>query len=53
MLHAEMLGFIHPASGDYREFSTPLPEDMQQKVRELEEAVGFEASRLNGFKGIF
>lgn len=28
-LHARTLGFIHPASGEYLEFSAPLPEDMQ------------------------
>jgi 23S rRNA pseudouridine1911/1915/1917 synthase len=29
MLHAEMLGFVHPASGEYMEFSSPVPEDMK------------------------
>ncbi len=28
MLHAELLGFTHPGSGNYREFTCPLPEDM-------------------------
>ena len=28
-LHARTLGFIHPVTGEYQEFSTPLPEDMQ------------------------
>jgi len=28
-LHARTLGFIHPATGEYIEFSTPLPDDMQ------------------------
>ena len=36
MLHAELLGFIHPATGTYMEFSSPLPEDMQQKIEELQ-----------------
>jgi 23S rRNA pseudouridine1911/1915/1917 synthase len=35
MLHAESLGFIHPATGEYLEFTSPLPEDMAQKVEEL------------------
>lgn len=26
-LHAELLGFIHPTTGKYLEFSSPLPED--------------------------
>ncbi|HXX56503.1 MAG TPA: RluA family pseudouridine synthase, partial [Thermodesulfovibrionales bacterium] len=29
MLHAETLGFQHPVTGEYREFSSPLPADMQ------------------------
>jgi 23S rRNA pseudouridine1911/1915/1917 synthase len=28
-LHARTLGFIHPATGEYSEFSTPLPDDLQ------------------------
>ncbi|MDA8412626.1 MAG: RluA family pseudouridine synthase [Desulfobacteraceae bacterium] len=28
-LHARTLGFIHPVTGEYLEFSTPLPEDLQ------------------------
>jgi 23S rRNA pseudouridine1911/1915/1917 synthase len=28
MLHAQKLGFIHPDSGEYREFAAPIPEDM-------------------------
>jgi len=28
-LHARTLGFIHPSTGEYLEFSTPLPEDLQ------------------------
>ena len=27
MLHARVLGFVHPATGKYMEFSSPLPED--------------------------
>ncbi len=36
MLHAELLGFIHPVTGEYVEFSSPLPQDMLQKIEELE-----------------
>jgi 23S rRNA pseudouridine1911/1915/1917 synthase len=36
MLHAELLGFIHPATGQYMEFSSPLPEDMVEKIEELQ-----------------
>jgi len=35
MLHAELLGFTHPATGKYLEFSIPLPEDIAQKIKEL------------------
>ena len=37
MLHAELLGFTHPATGKYLEFSSPLPEDMTQKIKALRE----------------
>lgn len=33
-LHAAVLGFVHPASGEYMEFEAPLPDDMQ-RVLEL------------------
>jgi 23S rRNA pseudouridine1911/1915/1917 synthase len=35
MLHAEVLGFHHPASGEYMEFSAPLPDDMKTVIKEL------------------
>jgi 23S rRNA pseudouridine1911/1915/1917 synthase len=34
-LHAYMLGFIHPATGEYMEFSAPIPEDMQNVIDAL------------------
>lgn len=34
LLHAKVLGFIHPTSGEYMEFESPLP-DYFQKVIEL------------------
>lgn len=41
MLHAEMLGFRHPSSGgEYIGFSSPLPEDMEEALRELSELSG-------------
>ncbi len=36
MLHAKTLGFIHPRTGEYLEFDSPLPEDFQQVIRGLE-----------------
>jgi 23S rRNA pseudouridine1911/1915/1917 synthase len=35
MLHAELLGFTHPATGEYLEFSSPVPEDMAEKIKDL------------------
>ncbi len=36
MLHAQLLGFKHPSTNEYLEFSSPLPEDITQKIQELE-----------------
>ena len=36
-LHAEKLGFLHPRSGRSLQFSTPLPEELQNVVRALEQ----------------
>jgi 23S rRNA pseudouridine1911/1915/1917 synthase len=35
MLHAELLGFTHPATGKYLEFSSPVPEDMAERIKDL------------------
>ena len=35
-LHAKTLGFIHPCKGEYMEFTTDLPEDMQRILDYLE-----------------
>ena len=35
MLHAELLGFIHPDSGIYCEFTTSLPDDIEQIIKDL------------------
>lgn len=37
MLHAKLLGFIHPMTGEYMEFLSDLPEDMSEKIGELRE----------------
>ncbi len=36
-LHAEHLGFLHPATGEYMEFTAPLPEDRVKQIEELRE----------------
>lgn len=35
MLHARTLGFTHPVSGAYQEYSTPWPEDMMNVCKEV------------------
>ncbi len=35
MLHAALLGFVHPVTGQYMEFSSPPPEDMSCTIEEL------------------
>lgn len=35
-LHARTLGFIHPVTGEYLEFSSPLPEDMGRILEYLD-----------------
>ena len=34
-LHAQLLGFRHPATGEYRKFTSPLPEDLQRCLEGL------------------
>ncbi|WP_150266229.1 RluA family pseudouridine synthase [Paenibacillus tepidiphilus] len=34
-LHAAVLGFVHPSSGEYMEFSAPLPGDMEELLFRL------------------
>ncbi|GFP22505.1 23S rRNA pseudouridine1911/1915/1917 synthase, partial [Candidatus Hakubella thermalkaliphila] len=35
MLHAESLGFIHPGTGECLEFHSPMPEDMEESIKQL------------------
>lgn len=32
MLHAELLGFVHPATGEYMEFISEIPQDMKENI---------------------
>ncbi|GGF82620.1 RluA family pseudouridine synthase [Paenibacillus aceti] len=34
-LHAAVLGFVHPSSGKYIEFTAPMPEDMEMLLQSL------------------
>ncbi|HET7522149.1 MAG TPA: RluA family pseudouridine synthase [Bacillales bacterium] len=36
-LHAAVLGFEHPRTGEYLRFEAPLPDDIEQLLRKLEE----------------
>lgn len=36
-LHAELLGFKHPKSGEYMEFVAPIPEDMQTLIERMKD----------------
>ena len=39
-LHARVLGFVHPVSNEYMEFSSPLPADMAGLLEFLEQRFG-------------
>ncbi len=38
-LHAQRLGFVHPRSGEYMEFTSPTPEYLQNIILELERSI--------------
>jgi 23S rRNA pseudouridine1911/1915/1917 synthase len=38
MLHARLLGFVHPASGEYMEFQSPPPEEFLNVLKILRSA---------------
>lgn len=37
VLHAWLLGFVHPRTGEYMEFQSPLPEEFEKILKRLEE----------------
>lgn len=37
-LHAQLIGFIHPQTEEYLEFSAPIPEDMRHILESLEKS---------------
>ncbi len=39
-LHARLLGFIHPRSGEYVEFSSPIPSDFAELLAQLDAKYG-------------
>lgn len=46
-LHARLLGFIHPRSGKYLQFTSPLPDDLSTIVSFLDDKYGVEHSSLS------
>jgi len=38
-LHAKSLGFIHPKTGEFRYFESPLPQDMEDVLQKWEDYV--------------
>ena len=47
MLHAAVLGFTHPASGDYTEYHAPLPADMEAAVARCRAGRGVSRARVS------
>ncbi|MGQ0667216.1 MAG: RluA family pseudouridine synthase [Nitrospiraceae bacterium] len=45
MLHARTLGFHHPETGEFQEFTRPFPSDMQDVTGALEELTGCRSGR--------
>ncbi len=39
-LHAKLLGFIHPTTKKYMEFSSPTPEPFQNIITQLDQSIG-------------
>jgi len=40
MLHAKILGFLHPATGEYMEFESELPEEFKEVLKKLHLRMG-------------
>ena len=39
MLHAGILGFQHPSTGEYMEFESPLPQDFEKVLKRLQKQI--------------
>ena len=35
VLHAKILGFVHPATGEYMEFESPLPKYFEELIEKI------------------
>lgn len=49
-LHAQVLSFVHPGSGDYCSFESPLAEDLQELLRVLGEENASDSTPSLGFQ---
>ena len=38
-LHAQLLGFVHPSSGEYMEFTSPIPQYLQDIINQQEKLI--------------
>lgn len=47
MLHARTLGFLHPSTGDVREYTVPLPADMEDVRQYLDHTLPRKAPETN------
>ncbi len=45
-LHAGVLGFIHPSTGEYVEYIAPLPEYFKKILEKLRKEVAIETKRI-------
>ena len=37
MLHAKILGFVHPTKNEYMEFEAPFPNEFEEVINKLNE----------------
>jgi len=44
-LHAKTIGFTHPSTGKYIEFTSQLPKDMKKLIKELKNEVGIDKAK--------
>ncbi len=50
-LHAKVLGFVHPRTGEYMEFEVPLPEYFEKLLKQIRSMTGGEGTMKLGFIG--
>jgi len=50
MLHSTLLGFVHPGTGKYVEFESPVAADMQKIISNLKKIYGKEGAPASSFQ---